>query len=257
MTGGPNQPGQPGLPDRRVGTDLTVPRTALAIGAHPDDVEFGCGGTLAKWAQAGTKIHHLVCTDGSKGTWDTSADLDRLRGVREAEQLAAARLLGRDCAGDVRFLRRIDGELANDSQTRAEVVRAIRELRPDVVLGHDPWKRYRLHPDHRAAGWLTCDSIVAARDPHFLPELDLEHHRPETLLLWEAEEINHVEDISATIDTKLEALIAHASQHETTLGAIDNEGIERFCDRLRAHHRALGVPHGFAAAECFARIDDL
>jgi len=257
MTNGPNQPGQPHASDRHVGTDLTAPRTALAIGAHPDDVEFGCGGTLAKWARAGTEIHHLVCTDGSKGTWDASADLNRLRGVREAEQRAAARLLGRDRAGEVRFLRRVDGELANDSATRAEVVRAIRELRPDVVLGHDPWKRYRLHPDHRAAGWLTCDAIVAARDPHFLPELDLEHHRPATLLLWEAEEINHVEDISGTIDTKLEALIAHSSQHETTLGAIDSEGIARFCDRLRVHHRELAGAHGFAAAECFARIDDL
>ena len=72
----------------------------------------------------------------------------------------------------------------------------IRELRPDVVLGHDPWKRYRLHPDHRNAGLLVCDAIVAARDPHFLPEHGLAPHRPSALLLWEADEPNHVEDVS-------------------------------------------------------------
>ena len=257
MTNQPNQPGQPPVTGHRMSTDLTTPSCALAIGAHPDDVEFGCGGTLAKWALAGTVIHHLVCTDGSKGTWDPTADIDRLRQIREVEQRTAAGLLSGPRAGEVRFLRRIDGELVNDAVTRAEVVRAIRELRPDVVLGHDPWKRYRLHPDHRAAGWLTCDAIVAARDPHFLPEMGLDHHRPAALLLWEADQVNHIEDISTTIEIKLDALIAHSSQHETTLGAVDEAGIDRFRTRLRERHRDLGADLGFAAAECFARIDDL
>lgn len=257
MTNQPNQPGQPPVSSHDVSTGLATPSCALAVGAHPDDVEFGCGGTLAKWARAGTVIHHLVCTDGSKGTWDPTADIDRLRQIREAEQRSAAELLSGERSGEVRFLRRADGELVNDAATRTEVVKAIRELRPDVVLGHDPWKRYRLHPDHRAAGWLVCDAVVAARDPHFFPELGLDHHRPATLLLWEADQINHIEDISSTIEIKLDALIAHASQHETTLGAVDDAGIEQFRAGLRQRHRELGVDLGFAAAECFARIEDL
>ena len=76
----------------------------------------------------------------------------------------------------------------------------IRLLQPEVVLGHDPWKRYRLHPDHRHAGLLACEGIVAARDPHFFPEQGLAHHRPCALLLWEADEPDHAEDVTAFVD---------------------------------------------------------
>jgi LmbE family N-acetylglucosaminyl deacetylase len=88
---------------------LAVPQRALAIGAHPDDVEFGCGGTLAKWAAAGCEIHHLVCTDGSKGSWDPNEDRARLVAARQEEQRAASRALGG--AGEVVFLGWPDGEL--------------------------------------------------------------------------------------------------------------------------------------------------
>ena len=141
-----------------------MPASALAIGAHPDDVEFGAGGTLARWAAAGCTVHHLVLTDGSKGTWDLDADTAALVETRQAEQRAAATSLG--ATGEVRFLGRVDGDLVADVATRIEVARVIRELRPAVVLGHDPWRRYRLHPDHRAAGFLACDAVVAAREPH-------------------------------------------------------------------------------------------
>ena len=98
------------------------------------------------------------------------------------------------------FLGWPDGELESGLRQRWEVAYWIRRLRPDVVLGHDPWKRYRLHPDHRHAGLLACDGIVAARDPHFFPEQQLAHHRPSTLLLWEADEPDHVEDVTAVVD---------------------------------------------------------
>ena len=107
------------------------------------------------------------------------------------------------------------------------MARVIRELRPEVVLGHDPWKRYRLHPDHRHAGWLVCDAIVAARDPHFFPEHGLAPHRPSALLLWEADEPNHVEDVTAFVDRKLAALEAHESQFESTMHAADAERARR------------------------------
>jgi LmbE family N-acetylglucosaminyl deacetylase len=255
---GPNDPGQPPLSAERPGAGtaaLPVPEVALAIGAHPDDVEFGAGGLLAKWAQGGCTIHHLVCTDGSKGTWDVTADTAALVERRREEQRDAARRLAGDRAGEVRFLGFVDGELDSGRDARALVVRAIRDLRPDVVLGHDPWKRYRLHPDHRHAGLLTCDAVVAARDPHFFP--GQAHHRPSALLLWEADEPNHVEDVTSTVPTKLWALEAHVSQFESTMGAVDEDGLRAFRARIEARLAELGEPFGFAAAEVFRLVDDL
>src|SRR5690606_30016434 len=120
--------------------DLPVPERALAIGAHPDDVEFQCGATLAKWAAAGCEVSHLVLTDGSKGSWEPADDLAALVATRQDEQRAAAKALG--ATGQVVFLGRVDGELDTSLATQAEVAAWIRRLRPQVVLGHDPWKRY-------------------------------------------------------------------------------------------------------------------
>jgi LmbE family N-acetylglucosaminyl deacetylase len=234
---------------------LPVPRIALAVGAHPDDVEFGCGGTLAKWAAAGCVVHHLVCTDGSKGTWDPSADAAALVAAREAEQRAAAKALG--ATGSVTFLGEVDGELEVTLALRGAVAEAIRRVQPDVVLGHDPWKRYRLHPDHRAAGFLVCDGVVAARDPFFFPDQGVAPHRPSTLLLWEADEPNHAEDVTASLETKLAALEAHASQFESTMGAVDEAGLDAFRTRVRTRLAENGARVGVPAAELFAAIRDL
>jgi LmbE family N-acetylglucosaminyl deacetylase len=235
--------------------DLSVPRIALAVGAHPDDVEFGAGGTLGKWAAAGCVVHHLVCADGAKGTWDPTADTGALVLVRQAEQRAAAKALG--ATGTVTFLGEVDGELEATLELRAAVAEVIRRAQPDVVLGHDPWKRYRLHPDHRAAGFLVCDAVVAARDPHFYPEQGLAPHRPSTLLLWEADEANHAEEISGSLDTKLAALEAHASQFESTMGAVDEAGLDAFRARVRARAAEHGARVGVPAAELFAAIRDI
>jgi LmbE family N-acetylglucosaminyl deacetylase len=237
--------------------DLEPPRSALAIGAHPDDVEFGAGATLAKWAAAGCTVHHLVCTDGSKGTWDPDADTAALVARRQAEQREAARRLGGDRAGDVVFLGHVDGELDSSLAIRSQVALVIRRVRPDVVLGHDPWKQYRLHPDHRHAGLLACEAIVAARDPHFFREHGVAHHRPSALLLWEAERPNHVEDVSSSVDAKLAALEAHESQFESTMRATDGAELARFRSRIRERLAQLGAPHGAAAAEVFHLITDL
>ncbi|MEX2626546.1 MAG: PIG-L deacetylase family protein [Ilumatobacteraceae bacterium] len=257
-----SEPGQPPADPMAGGTerwsrDLPPPSSALAIGAHPDDVEFGAGGTLAKWAAAGCEIHHLVCTDGSKGTWDVAADLEVLIRRRQDEQRAAARSLAGDRAGTVRFLGITDGELESVLGLRSAVARAIREVRPEVVLGHDPWKRYRLHPDHRAAGFLTIDAVVAARDPHFYPEHELEHHRPRAILLWEADLANHVEDVTDHVPTKLAALHAHESQFESTMKAAGPDDLAAFDERITGRLAALGTPHGLAAAELFHLIDDV
>jgi LmbE family N-acetylglucosaminyl deacetylase len=271
---GANEPGQPPVTRGAGGwsIDLDPPPSALAIGAHPDDVEFGGGGTLAKWAVGGCVVHHLVLTDGSKGTWDTDADIPALVAARQREQRAAAEALGG--RGEVVFLGEVDGELEDSLALRSEVARWIRMLRPAVVMGHDPWKRYRLHPDHRVAGFVTCDAIVAARDPHFFREHGLDHHRPSTLLLWEADEPDHAELLDeGAVVAKLAALEAHESQFESTMHALDHVELDEFRSRIRRRlvehgalveqHRAPSAPvatasvSGSVHAEVFKRIDDL
>lgn len=252
-----NDPGQPAQHSDRTITsiDLPTPKVALAIGAHPDDIEFGCGATLAKWAAAGCRIHHLVLTDGSKGTWNPDADITALIRTRRDEQTEAARRLGG--VDDVTFLDQVDGELEETVGLRSRIARHIRVTRPDVVLGHDPWKRHRLHPDHRHAGFLTCDAIVAARDPHFFRDHGLAHHRPSHLLLWEADEANHAESVGDFVDAKISALLAHASQFESTMKAVAPEDLDRFSDRIRTRLSELGRRVDRSAAEIFTRISDL
>ena len=265
------------VPDRRVSglptgdlldtvtvtVDLPTPRVALAIGAHPDDIEFGAGTTLAKWAAAGCHVHHLVLTDGSKGSWDPAADVGELVRTRRRECQKAASVLGGGQAGSgtrVRFLDMIDGELVNDVATRRDVCRVIREVRPDVLLGHDPWRRYRLHPDHRASGFLTLDALVAARDPHFFPEVAIEPHRPKALLLWEADLANHVERSGPFVAAKVDALLCHHSQLESTMGIRDGEqasGRDIFAERIAWQLAQHGAVAGLDAGEAFHRIDDL
>ena len=239
-----------------VTVDLTVPRRALAIGAHPDDIDFGCGATLAKWAAAGCDVTELVLTDGSKGSWDPTADRAALVALRQKEQRAAAVALG---AGTVFFLNHVDGELGSSLEERAEVCRVIREARPDVVLGHDPWKRYRLHPDHRHAGFLAVEGIVAARDPHFFPEQALAPHRPTALLLWEADIVDHVEAVEGFLPAKLAALLAHQSQWASTMGIDADRAAEEqaFEDRIRERAAEAGALAGLPLAEPFKRIDRL
>lgn len=243
---------------------LATPRSALVIVAHPDDAEFQCGATLAKWARQGCTVHHLVLTDGSKGTWDPEADQRALAARRRVEQDEAARALG--ATGQRIFLHRVDGELVADHPTRAEVAAVIRRLAPTVILGHDPWRRYRLHPDHAAAGRLAVEGIVAARDPFFHPEqlaAGLAPHRPDALLLFEPDEINHHEAVTeADVTAKLNALEAHASQLETThfyrLPSGTTRSVALAAFRERERHKLVDAAAGtaFGSAEVFHLIVD-
>jgi LmbE family N-acetylglucosaminyl deacetylase len=193
-----------------------------------------------------------VLTDGSKGTWDPNQDLAALVTTRRDEQREAARTLG---AAAVHFLDSIDGELEPDDLRREQVCAAIRAARPDVVLGHDPWKQYRLHPDHRHAGELVIDGIVAARDPHFFPEAGTPH-RPSRLLLFEAQVVDHVEPVDPDdIAAKIDALLCHRSQWRSTMG-IDRSSPDEDA-QLAAFRRTIEDEITTAGGEPFKLITEL
>jgi LmbE family N-acetylglucosaminyl deacetylase len=242
----------------RVSEDLPVPRTALAVGAHADDIELGCGATLAKWAAAGCAVHMVILTDGSKGTWDPDRDVASLVAARQSEQRAAAAVIGTE---NVSFLGRPDGELRNTVREQWDVCRSIRQVRPEVVLGHDPWRPYQLHPDHRHAGFILADAIVAARDPLFFADQQLAPHRPAALLLWEAGEPNHIERVGETAEVKVQALLAHQSQYRNTLGldgaVPSEESVEALRSRIRAQLAEHGRLTGAPAAEAYHLITAL
>jgi LmbE family N-acetylglucosaminyl deacetylase len=238
---------------------LERPGTALAIGAHPDDIEFGCGATINKWAVAGTDVHLAILTDGSKGTWNPDADLHELAKIREEEQANAASALG---ASEVHHLDFVDGELNHGNDERSAVVALIRAVRPDVVLGHDPWKRYRLHPDHREAGNLTLAALVAARDPHFFPDQGTPH-RPTALLLFEAEEKDHFEPIEEEhFKAKLTALLCHRSQWHSTMGieegsSEEHDQLTAFAEQQRKQAEEAGERRNVRLAEGYKLMTDL
>ena len=227
--------------------NLETPRRALAIGAHPDDIEFGCGGTLAKWASEGCAIFHLVCTDGSKGSWDPAADSALLVARRQLEQRTAARELGG--TDDVIFLDWPDGELESGLVQRMQVAAWIRRVRPEGHLGaRSRGSVTACTPIIATPGFLaTFDGIVfAARDPLFFPELDAPPHRARTLLLFEADEVDHYEDVTDFFDQKIRALLAHHSQFESTM-YIDDDAesaatwMQAFIERERARLKRRGL----------------
>ena len=232
---------------------LPVPERAMGIGAHPDDIEFGAGGTLAKWAAAGTEVTMVIVTDGSKGTWDRGMDPHLLSAIRKDEALAAAKELG---AARVIHLDHVDGELQYTMNLRAQICLQIRLQRPDVLLGHDPWQRYQLHPDHRVAGLATVDGVVAARDHLFFPDQGVAPHRPSALLLFAADQPDHWEDVDGWLPAKTAALLRHSSQGATTMDGAheDEDRAAAFRDRVVRRSTDVGGPVGLAAAEAFKLI---
>lgn len=232
---------------------LPVPQRALAIGAHPDDIEFGCGGTIAHWADHGCDVTMVVVTDGSKGSWDAHTDPSELAARRLEEQSKAAATLG---AGRVVSLDYVDGELEYTMELRRRICEQIRLAKPDVLLSHDPWQRYQVHPDHRATGLGAVDGMVAARDPLFFPDMNVAPHRPDAMLLWSADEPDHWQDISSSIEAKIAALLCHSSQGETTMGGADSDEAARtaFDKRIRDWAESSAAPTNLVQAEAFKRL---
>lgn len=182
----------------------------VAIGAHPDDVDFRVGGSLARWAAAGAEVIVIVVSDGDRGSWTPVAP-NALAIERLQEQAAGARTLG---AARVIPLHRSDGAIYDTAGLSQELCLWYRLLRPTTVVTHDPWRRYNLHPDHRAVGWAACNAVVAARNANFHPEqLDrLRRWGPRQVLLFLPLRVNHVVDVSEYIERKVDAVLCHRSQ---------------------------------------------
>ncbi|WP_051707234.1 MULTISPECIES: PIG-L deacetylase family protein [unclassified Streptomyces] len=235
---------------------LEIPERALAVCAHPDDVDFRCAGTLASWARRGTRITLLVLTDGAKGSHDTSLTDAEIRDRRRQEQRAAARVVGYD---DVRFLSEPDGLLNAGEETVEQVALVIREVRPQVLLTYDPWAPYILHPDHTEAGRIGFLAAVRAREPRFYREAarrGRNHWSVGELWLFAPFQANRLEDISDTFTTKLQAIMCHESQYETEMGFSpgDEKGRDRFEEQMRAMFAAIGERGGHRYGEEFRRI---
>lgn len=200
-------------------TDSYAGKVILGVGAHPDDLDFCCGGTIAKWVKEGAQAYLLVLTDGSKGSEDASITAEELKAIRRDEQESAAETLGVE---EVIFFDHTDGELVNDLELRKKVVRVIRKIKPDVVITMDPTFVYDAkmgfinHPDHRVAGQATLDSVYPfARNAKTFPELldeGLPSHIVKEVLLINFRDMNYFTDISEVMDIKLKAMMSHKSQ---------------------------------------------
>lgn len=233
-----------------------TPQKVLVVGAHADDIDVTAGGTVAAWTQAGAGVEYLVITDGSKGSAEADMDSARLVRLRQAEQQAAAEILG---AHKVHFLGYEDGLLEVTMDLKRDIVRVIREVRPDTVVVMDPTMIYSEeygyinHPDHRAAGQATLDAVFPlARDHLSFPDLlthdHLEPHKVSHVLLTHFNKQNCWVDISQTFDLKLTAMLKHASQ-------VDNQ--QQMKDMLRTRAEHAGQQAGCRYAEGFVRIDTL
>ena len=230
---------------------LPTPERVLVVAAHPDDIEFGAAGTVARWVTEGATVHYLLVTRGDKGSDDPATDVVALAALREREQRAAAAEIGVE---GVEFLDEPDGLVEASLRLRERITHAIRSFRPEIVMTHDPTvlfvnNEWVNHPDHRAVGQVTVDAVFpTARDPlNFREHLEagLEAWKVAELFLWSTNEANQLVDIGGTIERKIEALAHHASQFRS---------FEEIARWVRRRSEELGERAGYRAAEGFRRV---
>jgi LmbE family N-acetylglucosaminyl deacetylase len=195
-----------------------IPESAMVIVAHPDDPDFSCAGTMARWAKSGTRICYVLCTSGDVGIAEPGMTREKAVQIREKEQREAARIVG---VQEVVFLGEPDGMLQPTLELRKKIVREIRRFRPEVVVTGDPtrvWSgnSYINHPDHRAAATAALDATFpAAGQPNLYEELaeeGYEAHKPRKVYVTSWEDADVFVNIEDTIDIKVAALRAHKSQ---------------------------------------------
>jgi LmbE family N-acetylglucosaminyl deacetylase len=228
---------KPKRPAEELGKD--GPLTAMVIVAHPDDAEFMCGGTVAKWCAQGWTVYYVLATSGDKGTHDTALTHQALAALREQEQRDACRVLG---VKEVLFLGHPDGFLRADADLRGEVVRLLRQYRPDVVITWDGFRAGFNHNDHRAIGIAVRDAVYpAVRDHLYYAEHadeGLAAHQVNELLLAGTDDADYWVDIGDHMETKLEAVICHRSQ----IGGRTPEEMRKvWTERMRAQRRSSMV----------------
>ena len=229
------------------------PSVVLGVAAHPDDLEFGVAGSMAKFISEGAKGYYLILTNANKGTGDRSMEPARLTEIRREEQRQAGKILS---LTDIFFCDYDDGYLECSLAVKRDICRAIRTVKPDVVIAMDPSFLYSSergfinHPDHRAAGQAALDAVYPlSRDHLAFPELlaeGLEPHEVATMLLLNLDRPDYMIDISQHMDTKLQALGAHTSQ-------VPNP--EATFAMVRSWAESLGSKVGAKYAEGFVRID--
>jgi len=179
--------------------DLIFQRV-MVVFAHPDDAEVQCAGTVARWIEDGKTVTYVILTRGDKGTQDPGMTQEALAELRREEQLRAAQELG---VKKVLFLENGDGELEVTLERRRVLARIIRQHQPEVLITHDPWMRYQLHPDHRASGTLALDAMISARDRLYFPD-QIDQGLQPCRVRWV--------DIESTFEKKIKALGQHRSQ---------------------------------------------
>lgn len=236
----------------------TDPQRILCVAAHPDDIDFGCAGSVAAWTDEGIEVAYCIITDGDAGGFDPDVPRNRIGGIRRDEQRSAAAVVG---VSDVTFLGYLDGRLEVSLDLRKDLTRQIRRFRPQRVVCQSPFRSfrsvYRSHPDHLAAGEATlCAVYPDARNPFTHVEL-----AAEGLDAWTVDEVwitapdryphttLQVVDVTDHLDRKLGALRAHASQHPDVPGM--EQRVREWMAGDAAEH---GLPEG-RYVEVFAAVD--
>lgn len=225
-------------------------KSAMVVTAHPDDAEFGCSGTVARWCSEGIDVVYVLCTDGSKGSSDPNMTSERLAVIRKREQLAAGRVLG---LKEVVFLNYPDAYLQPTLELRRDIAREIRRHKPEVLICQYPTRpmtgeRYGGHPDHMAAGEASLAAVFpTARDRLTFPELLNEglepHHVREVLVMGHPDPDRWV-DVSEHMEVAIKALRQHKSQ-------VGGRNVRR---RVLDRKHVVGEPHGMQYAEAFKRF---
>jgi LmbE family N-acetylglucosaminyl deacetylase len=233
-------------------------KTILAVGAHPDDMEFGASGTLSKLVEEGNDAYLIICTDGSRGSDDPEMTHERLAKIRREEQESAAKIEG---IKQIFFLNHEDTQLVSDLKLKEEIVRIIRTVRPEIVITMDPTFYYSSsfassigfsfinHTDHRAAALATMDAVFPlSRDRLTFLEHEKEGlapHKTKELWMTSLDKTDYIFDISETLEKKIKALSMHKSQFK------DFSKVEKM---IRDRAEYFGKQRGYKFAENFIRL---
>ncbi len=230
----------------------TDPKNFLVFSAHPDDLDFGCAGAIAKLTDDGHSVVYCVITNGEKGTHKVDETREQMVEMREKEQKAAAASVG---VHEVIFLGQTDGTLEHTMDVRKKVVRVIRQVKPHIVVSQDPGNHtfdnfYRFHRDHRVTAEIVFDAIYpAAGSKAFFPELAEEEnilpHQIEEVWFYATDKPNHFINITETIEKKMEALRCHESQFHD---------FEELAEKVYQNARMHGKKKNMGHAEGFRRI---